>query len=277
LCRWELAVQHTFVSPRWDWLVVLGAGAALFVALLVVYGNTGDPHLLIALMVLGAGTVPTAALRCADHRGPDSTPAVGLLGTAMILGGTAGLALSALFEYDTLRDLGSLPLLWVAFIEESVKLLIVAAILLAVRQLSINRLLVGLAVGAGFAILETCGYVLTDALDHLSNGTVEQTLLIRGLAAPASHMAWTGLATAALVAAAAHHFTVKYVVLLIAVFVPVCGLHAAWDAADTILGYLLLGGLGLIVLIVISDQQMSPAKRTGVQTKSGPARWIFPK
>ena len=46
----------------------------------------------------------------------------------------------------------------------------------------------------GFAALETMGYAFSALLSSQGNiGTVEETLFLRGLTAPAGHTAWTGL------------------------------------------------------------------------------------
>ncbi|MDT7616985.1 MAG: protease PrsW [Pseudonocardiales bacterium] len=74
-------------------------------------------------------------------------------------------------------------------------------ILLATRYRAnpADGLLVGVAVGTGFAVLETLGYgfviLPTTGGDLLAT---EGTLILRGLLSPAAHIAWTGLAAAAL-------------------------------------------------------------------------------
>ena len=53
--------------------------------------------------------------------------------------------------------------------------------------------------GMGFAALETVGYgLLAFTQRQGSLGSVEQTLLLRGLLSPAGHVAWTGLVCAVL-------------------------------------------------------------------------------
>ncbi len=62
-----------------------------------------------------------------------------------------------------------------------------------------DGLVIGVAVGMGFAALETMGYAFVALIASRGDiGAVEQMLLLRGVLSPAGHMAWTGLACAAL-------------------------------------------------------------------------------
>src|ERR671929_167011 len=67
-----------------------------------------------------------------------------------------------------------------------------------------DGLLLGVACGAGFAVLETMGYAFVVLVQSGGDvGAVQQVLFLRGVLSPAAHMAWTGLAAAALFTAAA--------------------------------------------------------------------------
>ena len=126
-------------------------------------------------------------------------PLLGLLLCGGI-GGVLGVVLAGLGEADVLLHLGSEPTLAVGVIEEAAKLLVPLAVLLFTRYRSVpaDGLLVGVAAGDGFAVLETMGYGFTVLLETRDLAAVTSTLLIRGLASPAGHAAWTGLAAAAL-------------------------------------------------------------------------------
>lgn len=94
-------------------------------------------------------------------------------------------------------------LLCVGFIEETAKVIVPLGVLAATWQRSrspVDGLLVGLASGLGFAVLEAMGYAFVALVRAGGNlGTVEQQqLLLRGLLAPAGHAAWTGLLCAAI-------------------------------------------------------------------------------
>jgi RsiW-degrading membrane proteinase PrsW (M82 family) len=97
-----------------------------------------------------------------------------------------------------------------------------------------DGLLLGVAAGAGFAVLETMGYALVALVGSGGNlSLVNGLLLDRGLLSPAAHMAWTGLAAAALWRAAAEHRRARAVLRLVGVYLLVAALHAGWDSTGS--------------------------------------------
>jgi RsiW-degrading membrane proteinase PrsW (M82 family) len=127
-------------------------------------------------------------------------------------------------------------LVLVGIIEEAAKLLVPVAVLLTLRRdrAPASGLLIGVAAGAGFAVLETMGYALVALVrSHGDLAVVNSLLFVRGLLSPASHMAWTGLAAVALWRAAIEHWRPRAMARFIGVFLVVAGLHAAWDSAAT--------------------------------------------
>ena len=87
----------------------------------------------------------------------------------------------------------------VGLIEEVAKAVIVAIFLFKSRKSEyiLNGLLIGAAVGAGFAAFETAGYILRFGL----NGGLEtmlEVIKLRGFLAPGGHVAWAAIEGAAL-------------------------------------------------------------------------------
>jgi protease PrsW len=92
------------------------------------------------------------------------------------------------------------------------------------------------------------GYGFTTLLrSHGDLPYVEAVLLIRGLASPAGHATWTGLAAAALWRAAHHHWRPRALAAFAGVFLLVVVLHGLWDALGP-LGNLAVGILSLALL-----------------------------
>lgn len=91
-------------------------------------------------------------------------------------------------------------MLAVGLIEEAAKLIAPVAIVLYTRHRYLaDRLLIGVASGAGFAALETMGYAFVVRLQSHGNlAVIDDVLFLRGVLSPAAHMAWTGLTAAAL-------------------------------------------------------------------------------
>ena len=177
-----------------------------------------------------------------------------LLVTAFF-GGVIGVVVAGTLEYDALRDLGTLPMAVVAVVEESAKLIVPVVVLVTVfvrhkRRLPSDGLVIGIASGMGFAALETMGYAFTALLSSGGNiGSVEQTLFIRGLTAPAGHTAWTGLTAGALWAFIASP-TGKRFLGFLATFVGAVILHTCWDTFNNLPAFLILAALSLGWLFV---------------------------
>jgi protease PrsW len=175
-----------------------------------------------------------------------------LVGLTALLGGVVGVLVAGALEFEAVRSFGDLPFIVVGLIEEMAKLLVPAAILVLVRrnQRPADGLLLGVAAGAGFAILETMGYALVALVRSGGNlSLVNGLLLDRGLLSPAAHMAWTGLAGAALWWAATEHWRFRAVGRFVVVYLVVVALHAGWDSSGSGWAHaaLAVASLGLLV------------------------------
>ena len=236
---------------RHAWLVVLVVGVALFLAVERTMVATQNPNFVPSAILLGAGTVPMAFLTFVyGRRLPYHVP-VPVVALAGFLGGVIGIVVAGTLEFDAMRDLGVLPLVAVGLIEETSKLLIPLAVLVLVPRYRTRAdgLLLGVAVGAGFAALETMGYAFTTLVQ--SKGSVTDTvdvLLLRGVMSPAGHMAWTGIAAAALFAAAASGWQRRGVVEFVLVFTVSVILHTLWDSQRSLIGTVVVAVVSLAVL-----------------------------
>jgi protease PrsW len=236
-------------SRRWAWLGVLVIGLILYFVVLRTLVRTQNPNFVPALILLGATVVPLAFLTFAQARtGRWEVPASALVVSAFF-GGVIGTVVAGTLEYNALRALGALPMLFVAVIEEAAKLIVPVILLFTVlarhqRRLPSDGLVIGVAAGMGFAALETMGYAFTALLSSQGNiGAVEQTLFIRGLTAPAGHTAWTGLTAGALWALLAAPGG-KRLLEFLGTFIGAVILHTLWDT--------FAGAIPFVILAVIS-------------------------
>src|SRR3954463_8154381 len=111
-------------SRRWAWLGVLITGLILYIVVLRTLVHTQNPNFVPSLILLGAAVVPLAFLTFAQARtGRWQVPASSLV-IAAVFGGVIGAVVAGSVEYDTLRRLGVLPMLFVAVIEEAAKLIV---------------------------------------------------------------------------------------------------------------------------------------------------------
>jgi protease PrsW len=236
---------------RWAWVAVLAGGAALFVALEQTLVQTQNPNYVPALLLVGALTVPAAFVSYVYGRSPLWTVSAGVLGVAGLAGGALGVIVAGLLEYDTLRTYGVLTTMGVGVIEEAAKLLVPLVLLITLRRhrTEADGLLIGVTVGAAFAALETMGYAFVVLLGSNGNvGLVQELLLERGLLSPAGHMAWTGLACAALYRAWGQWREGRAGLVFPVVFAVVVVLHGLWDGLATLPAYIVVGLVSLALL-----------------------------
>lgn len=225
---------------RRAWAPVLIVGIALYQLVRLSYLDTRNPNLVPCLLLLGSLTGPTAfILFVRGRQWRLDVNAMTVLGTALI-GGVIAVAASSLLEYHTFLTLGALSPFGVALIEEACKLLAPLAVLLAGRyNRTVDGLVLGLASGAGFAVMETLGYSATALLQsHENVAEVNDIVFQRGLFSPTTHMAWTALAAAALWHAAAARWSPRSITLLATTLALVIGLHTLWDRAGTLSAHL---------------------------------------
>jgi RsiW-degrading membrane proteinase PrsW (M82 family) len=246
---------------------VLLVGAALFALVRHAIVSTGNPNLVPSLILLGAAVVPAAFVVFIAGRRLVFDVGPGTVALTALVGGVVGVVTAGLLEYGTLKRLGVLPMVGVGLIEEFAKLLVPAALFLLVRRYShpADGLLLGVASGAGFAILETMGYAFVVLIQSRGNlAVVDNVLFVRGILSPAAHMAWTGIAAAALWDAGAHRWRGSSALRFLAAFVAVVALHTAWDALGSTVAYVVVSLLSLALLARISHHLAAPHRRDDV-------------
>ena len=165
-------------------------------------------------------------------------------------------------------------------VEELAKLLAVGFIAKKWKGMhwTLNGMLLGAAVGAGFAAFETAGYIFENLIYGGSDIIV---MLIRAMNAPFTHIIWTACAAGAL-----WHFKgerdftfgmlKEWPVLRILLFV--MALHATWNSPLTVplvgdlLGFLLksliLGVIGWLLVLMLIQSGLGQVKNAKVSDES---------
>jgi RsiW-degrading membrane proteinase PrsW (M82 family) len=82
--------------------------------------------------------------------------------------------------------------------------------------------------------------------------SVTQLLLLRSVAAPGGHAAWTGLACAGLFAISGSQRRWVGWTRFLVVFAGVVILHATWDSLATNNGYFVVGGVSFSLLMAVT-------------------------
>ena len=146
-------------APRW-WAVLL-IGLALWVAAAATMYVTRNIILLPTIVLLGSFLVPvTAIVWYLDH---DASPSLSprRIVSAFIVAGVLGLIVASLLEFWLVYGPGTIGMLKVGFIEEFVKGAAIVLLALGLRSYATrDGMVLGAAVGFGFAALETSGYAL---------------------------------------------------------------------------------------------------------------------
>jgi protease PrsW len=251
------------VARRWSWVLVLVVGLVLFEAVQHAILVTGNPNLVPALILLGAAVMPAAFLAFVAGRRLVFGISGGAVALTALIGGVVGVVTAGLLEFDTLRRLGTVPMLAVGLIEEAAKLIAPLAIVLYTRHRHLaDGLLVGVASGAGFAALETMGYAFVVLLQSHGNlAVVDDVLFLRGVLSPAAHMAWTGLTAAALWRAADQRWRPGALARLGGIYLLAVVLHTACDSAVNPLMYLVIALISLVALAVTAHWLAAPEHR----------------
>jgi len=245
---------------RRRWLAVLIIGILLFITLDLAMRSSGIHNLLPALFTVGAFTVPISLIVFFYEHVRDRDISRPLYAACFVIGGALGLVAAGLIEFNTLRTLHIGALISVSFIEETSKLIFPLFMYILWRDRhEADGLLFGVAAGMGFAALETVGYGLLAFTQSQGNlGSVEQTLLVRGLLSPAGHVTWTGLVCAILwrERQKAGHAVINLSVL--AAFLMAVVLHTAWNVVNTIdmPGLVVYGGTAFLVLFSLGLLQL---------------------
>ena len=240
-------------APRW-WAVFI-IGLVLWVAAVAATYVTGDPMLLPTVVLLGSFLVPvTAVVWYLDHDPSVALSPRRVVG-AFIVAGVVGVLAAALLEYY-LVGRGLLGNLEVGFIEELIKAVLIVVVALGIRSFHIrDGMVLGAAVGFGFAALESSGYALVSLfvvqghLLILSLPSVVTTELIRGVLAPFAHGMWSAIIGGAIFAAARRRGHLRLSWGIVVAYVAMALLHAAFDTTGGIVGYVVVAVIGLVPLI----------------------------
>jgi RsiW-degrading membrane proteinase PrsW (M82 family) len=216
---------------------------------------TRDLILLPTIVLLGSFLVPvTAVVWYLDHDpSPELSPQRIL--TAFIIAGVLGVLGASLLEYFLVRA-GAFGFLEVGLIEEFVKAVLIVFVARGIQTFHTrDGMVLGAAVGFGFAALESSGYALVALFvvqgNHLSLSLISVvfTELIRGILAPFGHGMWSAIVGGVIFSAAARRGRLRLTWSVVAAYVLVSLLHAAFDSINGIVGYVIVSIIGLVPLV----------------------------
>lgn len=187
--------------PRpWIFLRALIASVVIYWALHSGYRETENLFLLPSMMVVGSFAVPLSALMFFIESNIRRNISLYQVFRLVLFGGVTGVVWASL-TWNLFREADNpyATAILAGLIEEPVKL---AALwkgrTLLKHRYTLNGLLIGAALGAGFAAFESTGYAFATLLGADEISEMEMVILLRGVLAPLGHIIWTAIVCVAL-------------------------------------------------------------------------------
>jgi RsiW-degrading membrane proteinase PrsW (M82 family) len=217
--------------PRW--LRFLVTGILLWLVSVVVLATTQNYILVPTVIVVGTFLVPMAIMIWAF----DSARATALTGerliSASVVGGVLGIVAAVLMEYWFLSSTSNY--VEVGVFEEATKLAVLVGFACGLQRYALrDGILLGAAVGFGFAALESSGYALYAFMNGWSLTNLLGNELLRAATAPLGHGLWTGILGAVLFLGIGSRRRLRAALLLGGTYAFVVALHSTWDSLDGI-------------------------------------------
>ena len=270
------AVSSTWPKP-WLFFKTLTLSLIVYFGFMFAFNQFQNLNIVPGLLIVGSFAVPLSMVIFYFEMNVPQNVSIFQVAKMMLVGGI--LSLIATLMITSLLDISANSGLTVAIIagttEEIGKL--VALFLVAGQtryRWTLNGLLLGGAVGAGFAGFESAGYALRVLLATHDTSPVYQTILLRGLLSPGGHVAWAALYGAALWKVKGDRpfsFGMLQDMRFLRVFGLAMALHITWDVPlsgvlDLIKDFALVG-VGLVAILAFVQDGLRQIREA--QAESG--------
>lgn len=268
-------------ATAWVYFKILVFFILAYIPVRIGFITYGNSNFLPAMIMLSAFAVPVTVLIFFYEINIFRNIPFYKVMKYFILGGALSLIVAILFfSLDFNTDISTFDgALMVGVIEEIAKAAIVAFFLFKEKKSNyiLNGLLIGAAVGAGFAAFETAGYILNYGLKGGLQSMLE-VIKVRGILAPGGHVAWAAIEGAALMYVKGfdkldkRHINDKRFLLIC--LIPIV-LHGIWDMPINLPYYILpltltlLAWLVIIYFINLGLKQVDDAKELEKKKKLG--------
>jgi protease PrsW len=270
------------VSAQWPRPWVFGRllllALAVYAAFILAWTQTGNRNLIPGLILAGSFAVPVSTLVLFFEFNVRRNVSLYQVLRLLLIGGVLALLLS-LFIYRLggafpVRRLGAAL---AGLVEEPAKLLSLALLINNPRyRFTLNGLLLGAAVGTGFAAFESAGYAFRAGLEAGSMA-MRDVILTRGLLAPFTHIVWTAMAAGALWRVkrdAAFSWRMLEEPRFRRVFAVAVVLHMIWDSQFDLPGgllYLLVGLAGWFMVASLIQEGLEEIREEQLQAQPRPS------
>lgn len=276
-----LSVDASWPKP-WLFMRMLLASLVLYALFWAGWSHTENENLIPGWILIGSFAVPVSILVLFLELNVRRNVSLYMVFRLTLLGGILSLLFSlVMFE---IFDDGTWGASIAGPVEETGKILAMLAVARAAKyRYKLNGLLIGAAVGVGFAVFETAGYALRYLIGSGGRISVmKEVLLTRGIFAPFCHVVWSAIAGCALwrvIRGRAFHWSMLVDVDFIRLFLVPVILHMIWNAPFDLpfqLKTILLGAAGWFVCISLVQEGLreileeQAAVRAGFQTQASP-------
>ena len=260
-------VDTTWPRP-WAFFRALGFSAAVFVLFNVGWHMSGNPNLLPGLMAMGTIAVPVSALIFFFESNVRRNVSLYILLRLVLMGGIASLLFSLALSWLPSMPTGFLGASCAGLVEEPAKLAALIIVASSPRHgYKLNGLLMGAAIGTGFAIFESMGYAFCGLLESESTNTMTNIIVMRGVLSPFAHIAWTAIAGAALwrvKGSRPFRFAMLASWRFWRLFALVVVMHMVWNSPlwlPFFMKYVILGAVAWIVILALMQEGLKELRR----------------
>ncbi len=191
-----LSRETTSWPTPWLYTRILLAFAAAFVMLHILCDSFGNINGYPGLIIVGSFAVPVASLVFFFELNTPKNISFFTTIKIFLVGGCASLLLTMLlYGFVSVSDrMSYIDACLVSIVEELGKLGIVALFIQQEKtnRYQVNGLLIGAAVGAGFAAFESAGYAFRILLEYDYSSMIDN-IFLRGVLAPGGHVVWAAM------------------------------------------------------------------------------------
>ena len=275
----------TEVDTSWPkpWLFtrMMLASVILYFLMLLGWDQFGNTKLLPGLMFLGSFAIPTSVLMLFIELNVRRNISLYMVLRLTFLGGILSLLIThvlpivpwlfTLFLTNYSEALGASV---AGPMEETAKVLAMVAVASAAKyRYKLNGLLVGAAVGVGFAAFESAGYAFDVLIDSESTVEMVKNINARGLVSPFGHVVWSAIAGCALwrvIRGRPFRWSMLVDVNFIRLFLVPVILHMIWNSPLQMPYFgtqLLVGAVGWFVCLSLVQEGLHEVREEQAATR----------
>lgn len=230
------------------WLRVFFINFFLYALGIFLLLTTGNVVLFPTVVMLGSFMIPVAYVAFFYNRNIVSKVGPLTIIESFLYGGLLGVFVASIFEPIFIQRLDLFTAFLVGFIEEFAKIFGVFWIMRKrSHRRQLNGIIIGAAVGMGFAAFESTGYAFASFLE--SSGNLTDTVfvtLLRGILSPLGHGTWTAIFAGVLFAESIKD-KFKITRRVIETYFTVSILHGLWDGLPSIFVNYVIHGVDFII------------------------------